>query len=91
VLIGEFTLIAFSEENHEDLAALEGGCVWLTLEGTSYWQIFLRKITRILLHLRKNICTHISKTFILEILPEKIYDNIRVVEGVLCSLWCLYC
>jgi hypothetical protein len=27
VLIGEFTLIAFSEENHEDLAALEGGCV----------------------------------------------------------------
>jgi hypothetical protein len=71
-----------SEENHEDLTALEGGCVSLTLEGSAYWQISLRKITRILLHFRKDICTHILKTFILEILPEKIYGNIRVVEGV---------
>jgi hypothetical protein len=79
VFIGKFKMILLSKENHEDLIALEGGCVSLTLEGTSYWQILLRNITRILLFLRKDIYTHISKTFILEILPEKINDNIRVV------------
>jgi hypothetical protein len=53
----------------------------LTFDEILYWQIFLRKITRISGPLRKSVFSGIWRKLVFVITSEENYENLEVLEG----------